>query len=181
MDSGPCAGVRLVSNQVSHFISVCGSPSGQGSVAEIHLTEYLEDTPLPSPSKENRETDIYFDCDSSVELYTPSKEEAPIRLPKKKKNLHLGKCAVVNTEIEEGENESGSSVVGPGQADNERQLDPVWKKGSVDASDLSTREELEDEQVLGRLEQVPVAVQEEGLDVDVFMRVLVGALYILVI
>ncbi|XP_045572850.1 microtubule-associated protein futsch isoform X5 [Salmo salar] len=152
-------------------------PSGQGSVAEIHLTEYLEDTPLPSPSKENRETDIYFDCDSSVELYTPSKEEAPIRLPKKKKNLHLGKCAVVNTEIEEGENESGSSVVGPGQADNERQLDPVWKKGSVDASDLSTREELEDEQVLGRLEQVPVAVQEEGLDVDVFMRVLVRAVY----
>uniref|UniRef100_A0A673YB58 Microtubule-associated protein futsch-like n=1 Tax=Salmo trutta TaxID=8032 RepID=A0A673YB58_SALTR len=152
-------------------------PSGQGSVAEIHLTEYLEDTPLPSPSKENRETDIYFDCDSSVELYTPSKEEAPIRLPKKKKNLYLGKCAVVNTEIEEGESESGSSVVGPGQADNERQLDPVWKKGSVDASDLSTREELEDEQVLGRLEQVPVAVQEEGLDVDVFMRALVRAVY----
>ncbi|XP_055799518.1 uncharacterized protein LOC129869066 isoform X3 [Salvelinus fontinalis] len=153
-------------------------PSGQGSVAEIHLTEYLEDTPLPSPSKENRETDIYFDCDSSVELYTPSKEEAPIRLPKKKKKkLYLGKCAVVNTESEEGESESGSSVVGPGQADNEQQLDPVWRKSSVDASDLSTREELEDEEVLDRLEQVPVAVQEEGLDVDVFMRALVGALY----
>ncbi|KAM9497482.1 uncharacterized protein ACWYII_001353 isoform 14-T14 [Salvelinus alpinus] len=152
-------------------------PSGQGSVAEIHLTEYLEDTPLPSPSKENRETDIYFDCDSSVELYTPSKEEAPIRLPKKKRKLYLGKCAVVNTESEEGESESGSSVVGPGQADNEQQLDPVWRKSSVDASDSSTREELEDEQVLDRLEQVPVAVQEEGLDVDVFMRALVGALY----
>ncbi|CDQ73715.1 unnamed protein product [Oncorhynchus mykiss] len=141
-------------------------PSGQGSVAEIHLTEYLEDTPLPSPSKENRETDIYFDCDSSVELYTPSKEEAPIRLPKKKKQLYLEKCAVVNTESEEGESESRSSVVGPGQADNEQQLDPEWKKSSVDTSDLSTREELEDEQVLGRLAQVPVAVQEEGLDVD---------------
>nr|XP_029526095.1 protein piccolo-like isoform X4 [Oncorhynchus nerka] len=152
-------------------------PSGQGSVAEIHLTEYLEDTPLPSPSKENRETDIYFDCDSSVELYTPSKEEAPIRLPKKKKPLYLEKCAVVNTESEEGESESGSSVVGPGQADNEQQLDPVWKKSSVDASDLSTREELEDKQVLGRLAQVPVAVQEEGLDVDVFMRALVRAMY----
>ncbi|XP_071193760.1 uncharacterized protein [Salvelinus alpinus] len=152
-------------------------PSGQGSVAEIHLTEYLEDTPLPSPSKENRETDIYFDCDSSVELYTPSKEEAPIRLPKKKRKLYLGKCAVVNTESEEGESESGSSVVGAGQADNEQQLDPVWRKSSVDASDSSTREELEDEQVLDRLEQVPVAVQEEGLDVDVFMRALVGALY----
>ncbi|XP_035637039.1 microtubule-associated protein futsch-like isoform X7 [Oncorhynchus keta] len=151
-------------------------PSGQGSVAEIHLTEYLEDTPLPSPSKENRETDIYFDCDSSVELYTPSKE-APIRLPKKKKQLYLKKCAVVNTESEEGESESGPSVVGPGQADNEQQLDPVWKKSSVDASDLSTREELEDKQVLGRLAQVPVAVQEEGLDVDVFMRALVRAMY----
>ncbi|XP_036789137.1 microtubule-associated protein futsch isoform X5 [Oncorhynchus mykiss] len=152
-------------------------PSGQGSVAEIHLTEYLEDTPLPSPSKENRETDIYFDCDSSVELYTPSKEEAPIRLPKKKKQLYLEKCAVVNTESEEGESESRSSVVGPEQADNEQQLDPEWKKSSVDASDLSTREELEDEQVLGRLAQVPVAVQEEGLDVDVFMRALVRAMY----
>ncbi|XP_031663730.1 titin isoform X5 [Oncorhynchus kisutch] len=152
-------------------------PSGQGSVAEIHLTEYLEDTLLPSPSKENGETDIYFDCDSSVELYTPSKEEAPIRLPKKKKQLYLEKCAVVNTESEEGESESGSSVVGPGQADNEQQLDPVWKKSSVDASDLSTREELEDKQVLGRLAQVPVAVQEEGLDVDVFMRALVRAMY----
>ncbi|XP_024250499.2 EH domain-binding protein 1-like protein 1 isoform X6 [Oncorhynchus tshawytscha] len=151
-------------------------PSGQGSVAEIHLTEYLEDTPLPSPSKENRETDIYFDCDSSVELYTPSKEEAPIRLHKKKKQLYLEKCAVVNTESE-GESESGSSMVGPGQADNEQQLDPVWKKSSVDASDLSTREELEDKQVLGRLAQVPVAVQEEGLDVDVFMRALVRAMY----
>ncbi|XP_064837021.1 EH domain-binding protein 1-like protein 1 isoform X4 [Oncorhynchus masou masou] len=151
-------------------------PSGQGSVAEIHLTEYLEDTPLPSPSKENREIDIYFDCDSSVELYTPS-EEAPIRLPKKKKQLYLEKCAVVNTESEEGESGSGSSMVGPGQADNEQQLDPVWKKSSVDASDLSTREELEDEQVLGRLAQVPVAVQEEGLDVDVFMRALVRAMY----
>uniref|UniRef100_A0A4W5QIG8 EH domain binding protein 1 like 1 n=1 Tax=Hucho hucho TaxID=62062 RepID=A0A4W5QIG8_9TELE len=151
-------------------------PSGQGSVAEIHLTEYLEDTPLPSPSMENRETDIYFDCDSSVELYTPSNEEAPIHLPKKKKKLYLEKCAVANTESEEGESESGSSVVGPGQANNEQQLDPVSKKSSVDTSDLSTREELEDEQVLGRLEQIPVAVQEEGLDVDVFMRALVRAL-----
>jgi hypothetical protein len=53
----------------------------------------------------------------------------------------------------------------------------VWKKSSVDASDLSTREELEDMQVLGRLAQVPVAVQEEGLDVDVFMRALVRAMY----
>ncbi|KAK6316714.1 hypothetical protein J4Q44_G00121140 [Coregonus suidteri] len=152
-------------------------PSGQGSVAEIHMTDYLEDTPLPSPSKENRETDIYFDCDSSVAFDTPSNEETPIHLPKKKKKLYLEKCAVVDTKSEEMEDESGSSVVGPGQANNEHHLEPVSKKSSVDTSDLSTREELEDEQVLGRLEQVPVAVQEEGLDVDVFMRALVSALY----
>lgn len=63
-------------------------------------------------------------------------------------------------------------MFGPGHPNNEQQVDPVSKKSSE-----STSEVLEDERVLDRLEQVPVAVQEEGLDVDVFMRVLVRAVY----
>ncbi|XP_019904039.2 uncharacterized protein ehbp1l1b isoform X8 [Esox lucius] len=158
-------------------ITLQRGPSGQGSVAEILVTDYLDDCPLPSSAKGNRETDIYFDCDSSVAFDRPSAEDAPVHPPPPKKTFQLGKCSVVIHESEEGAGQSFSSTVCPGQANNDLLEEPALTKSSMDTSEMITTEVLEEEQVSGRQEHVPVAVQEEGFDVDVFMRALVGALY----
>ncbi|KAL0993923.1 hypothetical protein UPYG_G00115600 [Umbra pygmaea] len=147
-------------------------PSGWMSVAET-----LQDvTPLPLSYKRNRETDIYFDCEGSEPFETESAEEAASPTLNNRKELPMGQCAVVNHGCEEGACQTGF-VVFSGESSNGQQVEPVLTRRAVDTSDTIRREVLEEEQALGSQERVSVAGQEEGLDVDVFMRALIGALY----